>query len=327
LKQKPPGAIELPLELREGLVGDWRAMAKQRGWKYIEFYSPSVAFENQDEPNVNTYRRLVFYIPNDRGFQKWIQFVPPQTRNNNIEKVYHADLIAIDKDAQGRYQQHHNQFVRGSVNEAFVQKPLSDLSRCVACHSSGPRIIRPWPGYVTEGNISASALEKIMAPSRSANWAGALDLTAMGPGLGKNQGCTACHGFTGSGSRALNGLGILHDEFSLQQIRHKMVESLQMPPSFLQQERFQELKAAIVFLENMTDQQKTSIAESDKDSYATLISAVQAKGFIDGVLAQKALAQLEVAQAEAKSNYRQLIADQKVNLKKWLSGESVPACR
>ncbi|HEX4924661.1 MAG TPA: hypothetical protein VFV50_11265 [Bdellovibrionales bacterium] len=322
---KTPGAaLELPPEIAGGFPQDWRAKFDQQGWKYIEFFSPSVPFSNPEDPHSAT-RRLVVYVPNDRGYMKWIQFVPPQTQNNNLENNYHVDLISIDKDDKGQNRQHHNQFIRSSLSQGFYQKPLYQLSGCMACHSMGPRTIKPWPGYLTEGNVTPREMEIIMRDSQNSNWGDALDVKALGPALGKNQGCTSCH--APKENKQPHEAGFLHGQFSSQQIYHKMVESLEMPPNFLRQQRFTTLRSVLSKMRNMSKFQKSLIKGTANRTYEELMDAMLEKYLITRPEYDAARAQLTIARAEQKTSYDRLFADQKEILRSWLLGDDNPGCK
>lgn len=320
----PKAALELPPELAGGFPQGWRAKFDELGWKYIEFFSPSVPFDNPENPHT-AFRRLVVYVPNDRGYKKWIQFVPPQTQNNNLENNYHVDLISIDKDEKGQNRQHHNQFIRSSISEGFHQKPLSQLSGCMSCHSMGPRTIKPWPGYVTEGNISARELEVVMRDSQNSNWGDALDVKALGPALGKNQRCTECH--APKEVRQPHDAGFLHAQFSSQQIHHKMVESLEMPPSFLRQRRFTTLRTTLSLMRNMPLYKKELIKGETNRTYEELMDTMLEKGLLTEEQHANSKAQLKTARAEQQASYEQLYKDQKEILRTWLLGDDTPGCK
>lgn len=320
IKSQPAGAADIPEEMKDGLKPGWRERANKLGWKYIEFFSPSVGFYNPEDPHT-AYRRLVFYIPNDKGFQKWIQFVPPQTQNNNVDHVYHVDIIAVDKDENGNNRQHHNQVIRNSLDEPFVQKLYNQVSKCIACHANGPRVIRPWAGYVTEGNISAKGMAEIIYKAQNSNWGDAIDLTAMGPAIGQNQTCTNCHDPNNYGTYEYDQAGFLHDAFALGQIYSKMVETMVMPPPFLKQEKFKDLKALIDRMENLPAKDAKKIQGTENRNYETLIEAMLSAKLISSAEYKKVSEQLEVARNEAETNYENLRRDQKSILKKWLDGD------
>ncbi|MBX9769411.1 MAG: hypothetical protein K2X47_19200, partial [Bdellovibrionales bacterium] len=66
--QKVRAMVELPPEFKNGLPKNWKTIAKQKGWKYLEFGSSMVgAFP------FNSHRRLVFLIESEAK-DLWIMY-------------------------------------------------------------------------------------------------------------------------------------------------------------------------------------------------------------------------------------------------------------
>ena len=219
----------------------------------MEYFSASVGFYNPEEKDVSVFRRLAIYVPDDRGYQKWIQFVPPETQKDNIENVYHADVIAVDTDKDGYLRQHHTQWERTKLDQTFESKP-SDT--CISCHANGPRVIRPWPGHPTEGNVTPKQMADLQRAAQNSNWGQAVDMSAMGPPIGKRQGCTDCHANRLEEPES-SSAGFLHDMTNQYLLREKMVGTLQMPPDRL--DNYKELKEAVSLLDQLTNEQQALI--------------------------------------------------------------------
>ncbi|MEQ1876929.1 MAG: hypothetical protein ABL958_09810, partial [Bdellovibrionia bacterium] len=249
---RAPGVVELPPEFADGLPGDWREICERNGWKYLEYASNLIA----NPPNLS-FKRVLILVPGET-FERWIQFTVPE--KNTQERL--IDIIGVE----------HSQVEDGKLTELqsvklnFIEywrdgegknpQVRSKMASCFKCHAGGMRRIVPAGGSVSVAGAEVlKEFNKKIASYESYEFAGAVRPDLGGPAMGDKQRCTNCHDGETRGMFNAHHMGLR----SRQQIYHKMVEDLRMPPSIRSKPEYKPLFAALAKADALSDLERADL--------------------------------------------------------------------
>lgn len=213
-------AKSLPVEFRDGLPKNYRDLARQKGWKVLQYRSRTVG----NPGNSQSFNRVLFFIEGN-PFDKWIQFTVGDPDPTKPERL--MDFISIDKRTNPK-KLFFTQFYRDSNGK---NPHIRDgFDKCFSCHPNGMREIAPAPGsYSKEDAPNLDAFNKKMVGYGQLDWGKAINPAAYGPTRGIDQGCMKCHnGYTGDKAISRGAINALTDATH---IEYKMAHELTMPPT------------------------------------------------------------------------------------------------
>lgn len=210
----------------------WAALEAQ-GWKRLVYYSRTVP-----NPPFSSMRRLLIFIPGD-SFDRWIQFTLPDVTRNREANEQLVDFIAVQKvSIEGEIlstpQLHFRQYTRRYTGNRLSQLDLRSGTgdKCYSCHPSGMRPLSPEIGSVMSADQWSvmNFYNDKMASYGKAGWAGGLNIADHGPALGKNLGCTRCHG-EGKERGPITWTFLNFGKImGINSTMHKVAQDLSMPP-------------------------------------------------------------------------------------------------
>ncbi|NRA63948.1 MAG: hypothetical protein HRU19_05660 [Pseudobacteriovorax sp.] len=210
----------------------WQAL-EAKGWKRLVYYSRTVP-----NPPFSSMRRLLFFVPGD-SYDRWIQFTLPDVTRNREANEQLVDFIAVQKKAvdgtrlaetQLHFRQYTRRYNAGILSQIDLRSGTGD--KCYSCHPGGMRPLSPEVASVmsTDQLNVLDFFNETMKSYGKQGWAGGLNVEDHGPALGKDVGCTRCHG---KGKERgpitwsfLNYAKIMGINSTL----HKMTQDLSMPP-------------------------------------------------------------------------------------------------
>lgn len=227
----PAGYLDLPPELEDGLPSNYREIARQKGWKVVDYRSRTVG----NPPN-GSYSRTLIMIPGEK-VDKWIQFTQPE-RSGVSERL--VDFIAMEKATgpNDKPTPYFTQFWRDSNGRNPERRTRFD--NCYSCHPGGMRELSPEPGsYSAEDTPVLKEMKETMRGyilgRGGVDWGNALHPEDYGPPMGERQGCVKCHN-NGEGNHEYSrgAITLRHDRGH---VGHKMREDMTMPISMLPMEQ------------------------------------------------------------------------------------------
>ncbi len=217
---RPKEAYALPEELQGGIPDNYRKLAKDKGWKVIEYRSRTVGNPGR-HGNGRSYNRLLILVEGS-PYDKYIQFTLP---NENGKPQQLVDFISVDKSKSPK-EITFNQFDRDI--EGKNPKPREFFDSCFSCHPNGMRNLSPAPGSVSkEDTENLDYMNNKMDSYKKMSWGKAVVPEHDGPALGEAQGCVRCHnGYTGQEGISR---GALTNSTAGSHIRHKVEGDASMP--------------------------------------------------------------------------------------------------
>lgn len=229
----PDGYLDLPRELQNGLPNNYAELAKQKGWKMLEYRSRTVP----NPPN-SSFSRVLFLVEGEK-VDKWIQFTLPENSTNTERLI---DFIAMEKptSAEDQATPYYTQYWRDSQGRNPQMRTQGSFDNCYSCHPNGMRELSPEPGsYSSEGAESLDYMKQAMknyTVGRGAvDYKGALHPEQYGPPMGEGQGCVKCHN-NGDGIHE-ESRGAINSRTSEGHIQHKMTQDMSMPVTMLPMEQ------------------------------------------------------------------------------------------
>jgi hypothetical protein len=232
----------LPPELKDGLPKNYREIAKQKGWKVLQYRSRTVP----NPPN-RSFARVLIVVEGEKD-DKYIQFTVSDDPSNPDKPEQLIDYLSVEhnKNNSGKNPQiHFAQFWRDQNGKNPRNKLDISSSNshghmthdsCYSCHPNGVRELSPEPGsYSKEDADTYAYLKKKMGGYGKIEFNGALTPEAYGAPMGKEQGCTKCHNnFEGT---HLQSRGALNYRTEKSHIAHKMNADFSMPVTSLDPEK------------------------------------------------------------------------------------------
>ncbi|MBH47180.1 MAG: hypothetical protein CME71_03315 [Halobacteriovorax sp.] len=238
----PDGYLDLPREFKDGLPANYQELAREKGWKMVEYRSRTVP-----NPPYGSFSRVLFLIEGEK-VDKWIQFTLPEDPNNKERLI---DFIALEKPEgpNDKATPYFTQYWRDGNSRNPKMRTSGSFDNCYSCHPNGMRELSPEPGsYSAEGaqnlDYMREAMTNYTAGRGSVDWGGALHPEEYGPPMGQAQGCVKCHN-NGDGMHEFS-RGAITGRHDRGHIRHKMTEDKTMPVSMLPME-----KSFLDFMDNI----------------------------------------------------------------------------
>ena len=218
-------SIDLPKEFKNGLPKNWKEIAQEKKWKFLEYRSRTVA-----NPPHNQYSRILFQIEID-GIDQWIQFTVPDPEMPGQPLL--IDVIGMEKPdpklGLDRPRINFAQYARDTSGENPSLVHSTDA--CYRCHSTGMRQLNPAPGSFETQNGVVDEFNKKMESYDSTDWSKFIDVQKLGPHFGEKQNCTSCHNNFESYEGSPR--GAIHYMFNTRHIEHKMLAEVSMSPGSL----------------------------------------------------------------------------------------------
>jgi hypothetical protein len=130
----------------------------------------------------------VYAMAPNHGFDQWFAFFPGASssiHSRDIIVVQYLDLKTDERLAQPR--------TYFFSEQGMGPKPSP--SACIRCHSNGPRFIVPTPGSaaVEDSQASIRHMNARLIKYGKNDFSPYFDITHLGPPMGTNYSCTACH--------------------------------------------------------------------------------------------------------------------------------------
>lgn len=321
LKKMPDIARKLPDEFSEGLPDNWKEVATNKGWTFLEYNSQTVS-----NPPYGSKGRVLFQIPGER-YDRWVQFTTPPEGSTRAERL--IDFITVEKaDENGKPLNepvtYFNQFYR-DVNGRNPVERTGSFDSCYSCHPNGMRELSPMPGSVgPEGKFALRKLNNLMKGYGKSSWNGAVDSSKHGPDIGKDFGCVRCHNsHNGDHPQSRGGIKTIHLNFATAE--HKSFEDLSMSPSktgfYKRLMRFKNM------IEDLPESDRNEFLRSIQD-LPTSTHILEALKFVkskksDLTDQEKAdldqiIADLPAFTAQRKKEYKRLVDQAKVQFNEWL---------
>ncbi|GEM_PF-3378116 len=205
LADQPQDKMLLPRALFDKnlrLKRNWKAIAKRKGWQWIHFQSNT---EVGGEPSA----RLIFVIPKD-GYQQNIlvaTFSEEDGNNPNPTEYRSIQMQTIEFEAEGETLEkpllHFRAWYQrdGKDSKKPVLHKIDKGSRCVGCHTSGPRkvVLRDNPAFPTtfSDGTSLKKINEAITIDKLHDMSLYYDLdnfpTDLKIGEGKGAECISCH--------------------------------------------------------------------------------------------------------------------------------------
>lgn len=229
----PDGYLDMPREFKDGLPDNYAELAKQKGWKMLEYRSRTVP----NPPN-SSFSRVLFLVEGEK-VDKWIQFTLPENDTNTEQLI---DFIAMEKptSADDKATPYYTQYWRDRQGRNPKMRTQGSFDNCYSCHPNGMRELSPEPGsYSAEGAESLDYMKQAMTNYTkgrgSVDYKGALHPEQYGPPMGEGQGCVKCHN-NGDGIHE-ESRGAINSRHSNGHIQHKMTEDMTMPVTMIPMEK------------------------------------------------------------------------------------------
>lgn len=283
LSSVPDGYLDMPREFKDGLPSNIREIAKDKGWKVIQYDSRTVA----NPPN-RSYGRTLVLVPGEK-VDKWIQFTSDNTRG----KGQLIDFVAMEKPTSpdDKAKPYYTQYMRDSNGRNPTQRQSFD--NCYSCHPNGMRELSPAPGsYSAADKPVLDEMQEIMrnytAGRGGVDWGGKIHPEEYGPPMGEAQGCVKCHN-NGDGRHEFS-RGAINYRHDRGHIRHKMNNDYSMPVAMTPMEQdFLKFVEDIPLMLTDTERGRflATIAGPDEDKYEASVKALQSMGKITAEEARK----------------------------------------
>ncbi|PIP88665.1 MAG: hypothetical protein COW01_14090 [Bdellovibrionales bacterium CG12_big_fil_rev_8_21_14_0_65_38_15] len=229
----PQGYLDLPDEFKDGLPDNYAEIAKNKGWKMLEYRSRTVP----NPPN-RSFSRVLFLVEGEK-VDKWIQFTLPESSEKKEQLI---DFIAMEKPTSpgDKATPYYTQYWRDKQSRNPKMRTQGEFDNCYSCHPNGMRELSPEPGsYSSEGadnlGYMRQAMKNYTVGRGSVDYKGALHPEQYGPPMGEGQGCVKCHN-NGQGMHQ-ESRGAINSRTDSGHIQHKMTQDMTMPVSMIPMEK------------------------------------------------------------------------------------------